>query len=106
MTLDRTNRIGEWRGSNWIPNYPKVEFKHDLESCYITIKGRDFYIDMSGDTPGVTTWTEATCSIRNDDPTDEVELVPFQDPKKSWSAKKSLTLKERWLACQEALKDD
>ena len=87
-------------------DYPKVEFKHDLESCYITIKGRVFYIDMSGDTPGVTTWTEATCSIRNDDPTDEVELVPFQDPKKSWSAKKSLTLKERWLACQEALKDD
>ena len=76
MTLDRTNWIGEWRGSNWIPNYPKVEFKHDLESCYITIKGRVFYIDMSGDTPGVTTWTEATCSIRNDDPTDEIELVP------------------------------
>ena len=36
-------------------DYPKVEFKHDLESCYITIKGRVFYIDMSGDTPGVTT---------------------------------------------------
>ena len=93
-------------------DYPKVEFKHDLESCYITIKGRVFYIDMSGDTPGVTTWTEATCSIRNDDPTDEVELVPFQElrdlrmSEQSWSAKKSLTLKERWLACQEALKDD
>ena len=83
-------------------DYPKVEFKHDLESCYITIKGRVFYIDMSGDTPGVTTWTEATCSIRNDDPTDEVELVPFSPQMKeddlSWSAKKSLTLKERWLA--------
>ena len=93
-------------------DYPKVEFKHDLESCYITIKGRVFYIDMSGDTPGVTTWTEATCSIRNDDPTDEVELVPFQElrdlrmSEQSWSAKKSLTLKERWLACQEALNDD
>ena len=92
-------------------DYPKVEFCAP-DACYITIKGRVFYIDMSLDTPCVSTWTDATCSIVrhslgiSDGPTDEVELVPFQAPRKSWSAKKSLTLRERWLACQEALEDD
>lgn len=79
-------------------DYPKVEFKYDLESCHITIKGRVFYIDMSGDTPGVTTWTEATCSIRNDDPTDEVELVPYHHPDSNMPTISS------WRAWLEALK--
>ena len=75
-------------------DYPKVEFCAP-DACYITIKGRVFYIDMSLDTPCVSTWT-----VPSPLECDVVELVPFQDPKKS------LTLRERWLACQEALEDD
>ena len=81
-------------------DYPKVEFCAP-DACYITIKGRVFYIDMSLDTPCVSTWT-----VPSPLECDVVELVPFQAPRKSWSAKKSLTLRARWLACQEALEDD
>lgn len=80
-------------------DYPKVEFKYDLESCHITIKGRVFYIDMSGDTPGVTTWTEATCSIRNDDPTDEVELVPYESAIVAPEATSDLEIWRAWQKC-------
>ena len=80
-------------------DYPKVEFSAP-DACYITIKGRVFYIDMSLDTPCVSTWTDLPAFKY------VVDLVPFQAPKKSWSAKKSLTLRERGLACQEALEDE
>lgn len=71
-------------------DYPKVEFSAP-DACYITIKGRVFYIDMSLDTPCVSTWTDLPAFKY------VVDLVPFQAPKIMEC--KKITHVERKVAC-------
>ena len=52
--------------------YPTIEFC-SLDACYVIIKGRVFYIDMSLDEPVVSTWTED--GVLQDGPTDEEILM-------------------------------
>lgn len=62
MKLRRTSKLA----------YPTIEFC-SLDACYVTIKGRVFYIDMSLDEPVVSTWTED--GVLPDGPTDEETLM-------------------------------
>ncbi len=46
--------------------YPTIEFC-SLDACYVTIKGRVFYIDMSLDEPIVETWIDLKSTPKLDE---------------------------------------